>query len=178
MPFRNRQNMLLAVAGFCVLAFIGDRFIVTPLLDTWAERAARMEKLEKDLARGGQLLKREQNFEALWGDMLGRSLPSDKAEAESRVLRAVQRWAQTSRLELTTQTLRWIEDKDEYYKLEFQCSSDGSLTSIARFLYEMESDPSVAVRFEDAALVARDQQGSQLSMSVVFTGLALKEDAS
>jgi hypothetical protein len=176
MVARQRERILLIAAALCIVAVAGDRFVVSPLVDAWSARAERITTLQQSLTNGEQLLKRESIFETQWREMLGRSLPSDTAMAEAKVQRAVQEWALTSRLRLTTQKLRWVEETGEYKLLELQATSEGDLAAITRFLYEMETDANVAVRFEDVALVARDQGGRQLSMSVEFTGLALKEE--
>jgi hypothetical protein len=173
---KRREKLLLLAAALCIGGYLCDRFVLTPLMETWSERAERIASLEQSLANGEQMLKREDVFKTQWAQMLRRSLPTDTAVAEAKVQRAVQEWVLESRLQVTTQKLRWMEDEKEYKLLRYEAAADGDMESIARFLYEMETDSSVAVRFEDAAVVARDQGGQQLSMSVEFTGLALKEE--
>jgi Tfp pilus assembly protein PilO len=148
--FNKREKLLILAAALCVVILLGDKFIISPMLNLWKTRAARIAALEESLNKGTVLTDREETL--------------------------TQRW-QESGLNVTSLRPRWIDEGQEARKLEFSLSATGSMESVVRFLYELERDP-LAIRLEDVELATHDEQGREITLSARFTGLIVSEEKS
>ncbi len=171
----NRRERIVALAAIlCLGALTGDRLIMTPLQSFWRARTARVAELRKSLDKGRILVAREAVMRERWQGMKQRSLPADVSVAENQVLKSLSRWAQESSLDVTSRRPRWTEEEEGSKKLEFRVAAQGRMGSIARFLYELETDP-LALKVEQLEIAARDESGGALAVDVRFTGLVLMD---
>jgi Tfp pilus assembly protein PilO len=177
MGFKFRERILVVAAGVCIVLLMGDRFIVTPLYRLWKARAERISLLKQNLEKGALLLDRKGDIDQRWLDMNERSLSADIAEAENKILNAVNSWASRSSFNLSSIKPRWLHDEVNSKKLEFRLSGTGDVESLYRFLYEIESD-SLAIKLEDIEISSRDEKTRDLALSVRFTGLILMKEKS
>jgi Tfp pilus assembly protein PilO len=172
----NQRKRILAVAAIvCVAVVAGDRLVLSPLQNLWTARSERIVELEKSLSKGRLLVDREQAMKERWQDMKQRSLPADMSVAEDQMLKSVGRWARDSRLGVTSLKPRWTDDEEDFKKLEFRAAAQGDMESIARFVYELETDL-LPLKVEDIEIAARDERGSALALAVRFTGLVLVDE--
>ena len=56
--------------------------------------------------------------------------------------------------------------------LECRVDASGSLATVSRFLYEIESDP-IALKVDALELSAKDTEGQQLTLGLQVSGLLL-----
>lgn len=173
MAANNRERLLLIAAFIVLLIFAGDRFVIQPLIAPWKARNQRIAELKQMISNGQMLQDRKEAINERWTEMRQRSLPTQRSSAENQVLNAVGMWARTSRLNVTDMKPRWIVDENLPDRIEIRLSAVGDMPSIARFLYEMEKDPT-ALKLEDLQIRARDEKTTQLSLESRFTGLVLK----
>jgi len=172
----DRRKRLLAVTAIvCVGAFIADRLVVSPLQHLWGARADRVAELEASLRKGSILVGREEAMRTRWQEMRERSLAPEMSVAEDRVLKSVGQWARESHLGVTSLKPRWIDDNKDVKELEFRATAQGRMGSIARFLYELETDP-LPLKVEDVVITARDDRGEMLTLGIRFTALVLMDE--
>ena len=172
----KRRKRLLAVAAIaCVAAVAGDRLVLSPLNNLWTTRSERIAELEKSLSKGRLLVDREEAMKERWREMKDRSLPAEMSVSEDRILKSVGRWVRDSRLGVTSLKPRWTDDEENFKKLEFRATAQGGMESVARFLYELETDP-LPLKLEDIEIAARDERGDMLTLAVRFTGLVLVDE--
>lgn len=174
MNLKQRERLLVLTALLCLMALLGDRWVLSPLLRGWEARSARILQLRSMLDEGRSLLVREEVLLDRWNQMKRRSLPAEVSAAENEVLKSVSRWLEESRLSMTSLTPRRTEVEEDFKRLEFRATGQGDLASITRFLYELESDP-LPLRLEEIEMTARDDLGETLSVGVRFSGLLLLE---
>lgn len=170
MGFKQRERYFLLIALICISLFIGDKFIVSPLFKLWKKRTARIVELRNLLEKGDILIDREENLKQRWNSMKERILTGQTSKAENQVLNAVSSWARTSGITINSIKPRWIEDEKEFKKLEFRLFAKGGLESLARFLYELESNP-LALKVEDFEVTAPTGNEKELSLNLRFSGL-------
>ncbi len=174
MKIKSREH-LLAIAAIAIVALlVGDRLVLTPLTQAWKARSARVVSLQKSIQKGALLLDREQTIRERWSMMETNTLPATVSAAENSVLKAVDRWAQASRISFTSIKPQWKEPSPEFKTLECRADAFGNLSSVARFLHELETDP-LALKIEEIEITSRDNEGQQLSLAVRFSGLLLTE---
>ncbi len=175
MPSNKREHLLMLAAAICVGALLGDKLILTPLTSLWQTRAERIVTLEENLTRGTVLVAREDAMKARWEEMKDSDLPENLSAAQSQVLDSVERWKDESGLRLASLKTQWKDLEEESGKvLDCRASALGTMSSIARFLYELECDP-LALNIQEIEITARDERGGVLLLGLRFSGLLLME---
>src|SRR5262249_13768257 len=97
---KNRQQMLLFAAVGLLLFFVGDKFILSPLVDGWQARSKRISELKHSIAQGDMMLQRERSFRDRWNQNRTNMLSSNPSVAQSQIFKAFDRWAQDSRMKV------------------------------------------------------------------------------
>lgn len=169
---QNRQKLLMILAAVVAVVWLGDRMVVTPLIQAWKERSAKIVELRRNVSQGSMLLARDQVIRDRWEGMRTNALPNEVSVAQSLVLRALERCSQSSSLGVTSIKAQWKRNADEYMTLECRVDATGNLAAITRFLYEVEKEP-LALKVDSLDLSARDNEGQQLSMGVLVSALLL-----
>lgn len=172
MNIKNRQKLLVLVAGTVVALFLADRLLVEPLIAGWKQRQTRIADLRKKVAEGRTLVERERTLRNRWDYMRSNTLPDNASQAEQQVLKAIDSWSQQTRLTILSLSPQWKHDGDEYMTLECRVEASGNLDAVSRFLYELEKDP-LALRLQNLEISARDNEGQQLALGLQLSGLVL-----
>ena len=169
----NRQRLLLVVAAVAVGLFVGDSLIFTPLIKSWQARSAEIAKLKKDVARGHSLIENGPRNRARWKEIQEQSLAKDPAQAEQELISAFDRWGRSSNIELGSIKPQWKRGAtDRNSLLECRVDATGTLSTLARFLHEVEKSP-LALRVEAVELTTRDNNGQKLTLGLLVSGLRL-----
>jgi hypothetical protein len=169
---KNREWILAVAAGACIGAWVADNFILTPLTNLWQNRSERISELRKQLASGELLVQRETANRERWNEMRKNTFSAEVSEAEDRILKSANRWAQESGLGLSSLKPRVTQETEEFQKAEFSASGQGSIESVARFLYELECDD-LPLKVEQVQISTHDKTGKELSLEVRFSGLLM-----
>ena len=169
---KNRQQLLTVLALAVIGLWVTDRIIVAGLMKSWQARKVRIADLRKSVAQGGQLILREKTLRTRWENMRTNSLAKEAAEAESRILKAVDQWSQESRISITSIKPQWKHSSDDFATLEIRVDGYGSLSTITHFLHELEKDP-LPLKVEALELSSRDNDGSQITLGLQVSGLQL-----
>ncbi len=173
MKIENRQRWLVILAGTVVLLLILEQVVYTPLVKNWETRSAAITLLKKNITAGRTLIERAPRINAQWAQMKNESLPKDQAQAEQELISAFDNWGRSANVELGSIKPTWKRGTtDKYSVLECRVDASGGLSSLTRFLYEVERSP-IALRIETLELVCRDEQGTRLSLGLTVTGLRL-----
>lgn len=170
---RNREHLLGLIAGIAVVLLIGNSLIINPLINSWRERSTRIEQLRRDIAKGQRTLERERSIHDLWDSMRTNMLPDDVSVAEGAVLKAFDRWSQSSRISITSVKPQWKRTADDFLTLEYRVDAFGSLSTVCRFLYDVEHHDPLTLKVELVELGARDAEGSQLTLALQVSGVLL-----
>jgi Tfp pilus assembly protein PilO len=174
MKIENRQKVL-GFAAIAVLALLlGDKFIISPLAKSYKDRAARIEKCKKSVQQGTLLLAREQTIRSRWDYMRTNTLPLDTSLAEQKALGSFDRWAQESRMAISSIKPQWKRNNDGYETLECHVDATGNLATLTRFLYNIEKT-SLALKVETLTVTSRDNNGQLLNLGVQLSGLQLSQ---
>lgn len=168
----RREKQLLLLAAISIGILLGDRLVVSPLTNLWRERSGSIQDLRLKVERGQALIDRDQAMRARWDEMMHEALSESRAKSENDVLAAVFRWAEESRIAFHGIKPTWREHEEGHFTLECRANATGSLESIARFLFALETDP-LALKVESLELAHRDEQGETLRMNLLFSGLLL-----
>jgi hypothetical protein len=169
---KNRQTLLAVVAGAAVALFATDKLLLTPLANSWSARAKAITELRKKVTDGRALLARGSSLRSRWGQMRANTLPLNPSEAEQKLLSAVYRWSQDSRINVVSISPQSKHDADDYMTVECRVEASGDLSKVSSFLYHLEQDP-MAVKLQTLELSARDNNGQQFGLGLQISGLVL-----
>ncbi|HWH68300.1 MAG TPA: type 4a pilus biogenesis protein PilO [Candidatus Sulfotelmatobacter sp.] len=177
MKGKNRQKLLVILAASAAGLFFLDQVILTALKSSWQARATRISELRKKVTDGQSMVQREQSLRARWRFIQANALPNNRSLAEQQVLKAFDRWSQESRISILSINPQWKQDAEEYVTLECRVEAAGDLSTITRFLYDIEKDP-MALKLQNLELSARDTEGKQLALGLQVSGLVLTAEES
>lgn len=169
---KNRQQLLVIVAGVAVALLLADKLVFTPLIKGWKERSERIAELKKQVAQGEVLIQRGEQIRNRWDGMRTNTLPDDVSLAENELLKAFERWSQDSRISVSSIKPQWRRTSEDYMTLECRADAFGSMQALAHFLYEVDKDP-LALRVESVEIMSRDENGQQLGLGLQVSGLLL-----
>lgn len=174
MRIKNRQQLLMVVAGAAVALLLGDSLVFTPLVKLWGARSARIVELRKKVNDGEGLLRRDEGVQVRWSQMQSNTLPNNASMAEQQLLAAFDKWSQDARISVNSITPQWKRDSDEYRTLDCRVDASGSVGTLGRFLYNIEKDP-MALKIDSVEINSRDKDGQQLSLGLHISGLVLSQ---
>lgn len=170
MNLNHRQQLLGLLAIVAVVLLAGDRLVARPLWKLWKERGAENVELRKSVTDGFGTLSNETAIRARWTNMVSNAFTNDLAAAESQMLRAFERWSAEARVGITSVKPQRQPPAGDTTTLECRVDAFGDLGSLARFIYDLEKDP-LALRVQVVEIASRDDNGSQLTLGLLVSGL-------
>ena len=176
MNIKNRQHFLGLLALSAVALWAGEKLVYSPLTKSWAARSERLVKLRKSVEQGSKVLEREKVVRERWEQMRANTLTHVLSEGESQVFKSFDRWSRDSGVRVNSIKPQWKRNDDDYMTLECRTDASGNLSTLTRFLYEIEKDP-LALKVESVELTARDPGGQQLTLGLTVSGLLLNPPA-
>lgn len=172
MQIKNRQQLLMIIAGAVFGLLIADSLILTPLTKAWQARSARITDLRKQVDNGEKLVLRAEALKSRWAQMQTEALPNNNSLAEQQVLKAFDNWSQDARISVNSITPQWKRDSDDYQTLQCRVDASGSVGTLARFLFNLEHDP-MALKIESLEINSKDKDGQNLSLGLQVSALVL-----
>ena len=173
MRIEIRQRMLAIVAITIVALFALDRMVLSPLLAGWKNRSAELAKLRKSIEQGNMLIQRESHTRNMWNEIRKSTLPVNASQAEKELLGAFEKWSADSRVSVSSIRPQWKRGAtDDYSVLECRVDAAGNLSTLAKFLYSIESSP-IAVKMESVEFTARDNNGEQIALGLLISAVRL-----
>jgi hypothetical protein len=172
---KNRQQLLTAAALGVVGLWAADNLVFTPLVKSWQARGQAIVELQKKIGDGQLTLQRERGIRDRWTAMRTNTLPVEVSVAEGRVLGAFDGWSRDSGISVTSIKPQWKRTADDFMTLECRVDAAGSLSTITRFIHEVESDP-LALKVDSIELSSRDTTGAQLTLGLQVSGLVLSTE--
>ncbi|HTV41651.1 MAG TPA: hypothetical protein VMF08_13805 [Candidatus Sulfotelmatobacter sp.] len=172
MEIKNRQQVLVIVTLSLLGLFLANLLVYEPLAKWWSSRQSDLNALRDQVKQGRALIGRDSIIRGRWEHFRANALPNDPSQSEQQVLKAFNNWAGDSGVNVESITPQWQNDQDDYSTLECRLEASGDISSLIRFLYEIENDP-MALQLESVELTATDEKGQQLTLGLEFSGLAL-----
>jgi hypothetical protein len=149
-----------------------DWAVISPAMGLWSSQADSIDSLNKKIQRGQQLIDRQDTIRNRWDQMLKANLPSEVSAAESEAFQAIERWSSPAGISFANLTPTWDNTNPGYETFEFRASATGTQASLARFIYELETDP-IPVNLDELEFTTRDDRGAILTMTARFSFLRI-----
>jgi len=175
MGFSTRERMIVLLTILSVGALIGDRLIRAPLAARFRELKNEQRELANQVGKARNLLERQKQM----ARRTNSALPQDGTEAESRVAKALDRWAQEAGLMLSSVKPDRLAGDKGLKEILFVVAGKGSLDAVAWFLYQAEtSDLPVKVKYMQLGSTSESGSSMSLELRLSTLYLAAEEKAS
>jgi Tfp pilus assembly protein PilO len=172
MTDRQRLTYLKIGAISLVSLLLLDWIIISPAIDHWSAQSDRIGALRQKVQRGRQLLDRQNAIRERWAGMVKANLPTEVSAAEHAAYQAIGRWVSVSGISFTSLSPQWQTHDEGYQTYECRAAATGTQASLARFIYELETDP-IPVSLDEFEIATRDEHGAALTMTARFSFLRL-----
>lgn len=172
MKIHNRQQLLAVVAIGAIAYLAVEKILIRPLWKSWQERSEKVVQLRKRISDGRNLLQREKSIQSRWEQWRRNTLPTDPSVAEQKLLQSFDNWARASRISVTSVAPQKRENED-YTAIECRVDASGSISTVTRFLYDLEKDP-IGLKVDSVEITSRDNEGQQIALGLQVSGLILK----
>ncbi len=172
MGLSQRERIIVLVTVLVVGALVADRFVRAPIANALGELRVERQKSLTQVAKAKNLFLEKQQFEK---KPEFKVLPND-AEAESRVAKALDKWAEDARLTLTSVKPDRMAGGDKGLKeILFVIAGKGSLDSVAWFLYQVETSE-LPIKVKHMQLGSTSEAGDNMSMELRISTIYLAAD--
>jgi hypothetical protein len=177
MNFSKREKIILLLVGLAVLVFAGDRYVLTPFMQQRDDLATQLATDAEKMRKAHQLFDANRNAVAKWNLMLTSGLKADASSAESQMLHSLQNWAQESGMHPPSVKPERSEQDKQFRKIVFRATGEGSMDSIAQFLYRIQTS-TIPARVTDIQLAAKKENTDDLTVTIGVSTLFLAPEAS
>lgn len=167
---RERITAIVAVAALAVLVL--DHYVIAPLFQSAGQLADRRVEMTAKLDQANVLLARQDAMKRKWDQMLAGGLKADPAGAEVQTLQALQDLADQAGLSISSMRPERSSRGDVLRQITIQTSGTGSMASVSRFLYLVESSQ-MPLRITDLQVGARREGTDDLSLVARISTLYL-----
>jgi len=176
MKLSKRETQLFLGAAAAVALIVLDHYAITPIMDSGAALEAEQTQLVQELQDARRLFERRRLIAHKWEELTAGGLASDPAEAESRLLHAMRDWAEDGGLALSSLKPERNPQGETMREITVLASGTGSMRSVARFLWRVETSP-LPLRVLELQLGARKEGTDELSLQLKASTLYLTEAA-
>jgi Tfp pilus assembly protein PilO len=174
MGLSKRERIIVLVTLLAVGTLVADKFVLGPIVNGLGELKAERQKALARVTKAKSLLQQKQQLEQ-GKAALFESLRSD-TEAESRVARALDQWAEDARLTLSSVKPDRMTGGDKGLKeILFVVVGKGSLDAVAWFLYQVETSD-LPIKVKHMQLGSTSEAGDNMSLELHISALYLAAD--
>ncbi len=174
---KRRERNLAIAAGVVLGLLVLDQYVLSPM---WRAREAQMtlrDKLTLEWEQGQRLMAQSRQADRLVRLMRSEGgLGTEVSATESRLIEAMQSWAQESRLQLVSIRPERATVNQGLRELSFAAAGEGNLRSMMLFLHRLES-AKLAVRVRELQISARTEGSDDLSISLRISSIWEEEHA-
>ena len=172
MVLSKRERYIVLGAALVVVGMGLDTFALSPLMEARDAAATEKGKLTVEMNRARKAIDLGLELAPRWLAMNKAGLKDDPGEAESQVLHSMRDWMEKSRVEIALLKPERLAEKTQLPQVVIQASGNGSMESIARLLWRIQT-ATIPIRITELQLSARkegiDDLSVQLRLTTVYT---------
>jgi Tfp pilus assembly protein PilO len=174
MVLSKRERYFAIAAVATLLLLIGDHYVLTPLLARGEVLDTEQQRLITEMESATALFDRRRALYDDWRRMTQGGLATDPADAESRLLHALRKWASDSGLSLGTIRPERKEGAGQLQEIVIQASGTGTMSAVSRFLWFTETTD-LPLRIIEMQVGSRKEGADDLSLQIKASTLYLAE---
>ena len=172
MALTNREQKIMIIAVSAVLILVCDRYLLTPILNRRSEISMQKEQLQAQLDESLALLERAKVLKPRWNDMLDSGLSYSVEDTEGKVFRYLENASGSTNFSITSIQPEHLPKQEKFGMIEFMVSGAGSMESVTRFLWEVET-ANVPLKIETLQLGANNENANVMSLQVNLSSVYL-----
>jgi len=173
MGLSKRERIILIAAIASVGLFVAVKFVINPVQAKREELESQRQQLLGDLNEAEMLIANHARMRRKWNAMLSDGLRNE-TEAESRILSALKEWSGAANMALNSIRPERTSSNRGLREMIFTVSGRGSLESVARFLWQIET-AELPVKIRDMQLGSSSEAGDSMSLQLHLSALYLGE---
>ncbi len=162
--------MILAISSVVFLVLY--QYVFTPILVKRTEARQTRQQLEAEVEQSLMILERKKLQQQRWAQMQDNGLDTDIQKAEAMVYRYIEDSSGRSGLELGSIQPDRLSGDGNLGEIEFVLSGTGSMASVTRFLWEMET-AQIPLKIKSYQLGSKNEKADtmtvQIELSTVYT---------
>ena len=170
----KRERLLFVVTVAAVAVWLGQRFLVKPVLDAKAGLDSKIESSTVKLEKGRRLIGREAIIKDNYNRMASMAKFSGSEEEETaKFLTEVESTAGSSGIRVNEIKPLPVQKKDLYVKFQCELEVEGEMFQVAGFMKNIRSSNSVFA-IEKLTLSAKQSGSNLLRCRIVVSKIAIK----
>lgn len=176
MALSPRERKIALLVGAVVGLYLLDAVALTPYL-------ARREELDKavaakrsELADADDAFRDQKRYRQVWRDLTEGGMRSERSEAESQLLYALNTWTEESRLSLSSVKPERTATEGRFYVINMRVSGSGPQSALAKLLWRLETSP-VPIRVTEMTVNAKREGSDDLQVQLGVATLCVNPDA-
>jgi Tfp pilus assembly protein PilO len=173
MGLSKRERIILIAAIASVGLFVAVKFVINPVQAKREELESQRQQRLGDLNEAEMLIANHARMRRKWNAMLSDGLRNE-TEAESRILSALKEWSGAANMALNSIRPERTSSNRGLREMIFTVSGRGSLESVARFLWQIET-AELPVKIGDMQLGSSSEAGDSMSLQLHLSALYLGE---
>jgi type II secretory pathway component PulM len=166
----KRERTIAIAAAVALLSYLGYSYVVSPYLDHRKDLQGGIKEAQAKAAQERKLLKEQPKVAAEWKALLATNLRTTPADASSKTWDALFDWARSASLNLQSIKPEHASQQGDFQQVRLQVSGTGSESSIARWLWSIESS-NLPLQIDDLHLNTRKDGTDDLTVQVGLTAL-------
>ncbi len=170
MELSRRERYVAAGTVIAVAIFALDGFVLTPIQERNAAMEVEKQRILTELERARVLFARMKKLSPRLQEMLDAGLKFHVDEAESQVLHAIRDWSQQTGFALSSLRPERAKQNGKLQEITFQASGTGPMSSVARFLWQLESS-SLPIRVAELQIGTRKEGTDDLTLQLRVSAL-------
>jgi hypothetical protein len=139
MVLSKREQIILIATLVIVGLLIGDKIVFTPVWNRLKDMGTERTELKAKLDAADILFMKEKSLGPKW-TLLKTDFPNEEV-AQSKVSSALNQWGTKWKLKLSSVRPERIPGDKGLQEMLFAFSGTGTLTSVASFMWEIETSP-------------------------------------
>lgn len=165
-----KEKRLLIIALAAIALLIGDKYIFSPAFAKRNEIKAQKDSASAQLEKAQNLIRSSKSVSGRWQSYQDSGLSAEPQELESTLLRFVDETSRSCGLTLSFVQPGDTDIENGFGTLEYQISGAGSMRSVTRFLYEVET-AQLPVKVESFQAGASDESGRNITVQINISAL-------
>lgn len=135
----KRERMLFILTVSVIISSGLINFIITPLNKKWRRLNNQIKNLNEKFSRYSKILSLEKEIEEKYKAYAEHlKVRTSNEEALASVLQEIEKFARSSGVTITNIVPSGLEIKDFYHKFEVRMDIESNISSLVRFLYELQ----------------------------------------
>ena len=170
MALNKREKLIAMVVGISALIFIGDYYVVEPLLANIDDVAAQQRKVTDDLKKANDVIHNRVAVDRAWRGLMQNGLTTNAADANIKTQHALTEWAQAARVNLETQKSDTPVQVGDFQQLRITLTGSGSMAGISRLIWNIETGP-LPLQLGELRIQSRKDGTDDLGLQLTLTTL-------